>query len=145
MKKYIITIASVLVLFGCSSSKEVEQVKEQPEQKEQVYVFDDETTEQPTVVVTEPEVKNEIKVEEEPVNLFYVQVGAYTTRDAANKFKQQNQKKIQYDMSIVFDDSKGLYVLQLAPYSSKSEAESVRNELWKIKDFKDAWIREDSK
>ncbi|MFH0733919.1 MAG: SPOR domain-containing protein [bacterium] len=149
MKKYLLLFVFVSLVAGCSGSKDTEQTTEKKEQKkEEVYVFDDETENPPKVNEAEiEEPKNTVVISEENSvqNLYYVQLGAYTTKAKADKFIKENQNKIYNNMSVQFDESKYLFVVQLSPYTTKEEAQIVRDQLWKIPAFKDAWIREEVK
>lgn len=72
---------------------------------------------------------------------YVVQIGAFTTRIRAQDFASESRLKINYKIDISFDSATGLYVVRLHPdYTSHEEAERVRNSIWRIKDFKDAWI-----
>ena len=149
MKKYLLLFVFVSLVAGCSGSKDTEQTTEKKEQKkEEVYVFDDETENPPKVNNAESEEpKNTVVISDENSgqNLYYVQLGAYSTKAKADKFIKENQNKIYNNMMVQFDESKNLYVVQLSPYNTKEEAQIVRNQLWKINAFKDAWIREEVK
>ncbi|MEW6701117.1 MAG: SPOR domain-containing protein, partial [Bacteroidota bacterium] len=71
---------------------------------------------------------------------FFVQVGAFTSKERAQSFVKENQAKIDYEMSISFRDQVQLYVVLLSPFATREDAESVRNSLRQIASFKDAFI-----
>lgn len=133
-------------LFACASSEETTQ---QPPKKEpEVYVFDDvnkvdtSKAKQPKKNEPIPEIKEE-KVEKEPQPInkkFFVQVGAFTSKERAQSFIKENQAKIDYEMSISFRDQVQLYVVLLPPFVKREDAEKAKNSLRQITSFKDAFI-----
>lgn len=138
----ILTAFTFLILISaCSSSTETTQQSTSTPQEDEVYVFDDvsdlqpEITEEPVTVEEKPE-----PALSEPVEVFIVQVGAFSSRDRAEKFKLAHQKDIEWEMIISYSTRVGLYVIQLSPYKTRAEAESVRNKLWRTKSFGDAFI-----
>ena len=149
MKKYF-ALGILLVLFGCSSSEQTTQ--ETPKKEPQVYVFDDvnkvDTTKTDTVKVAKESpqsVTQEQKVEEEePPKLesekFIVQLGAYSTKERAQAFINENQEKIPQKMEILFSDKVKLFIVKLPTFPDRDSAEKVKDELRKIPAFKDAFI-----
>ena len=136
----IIILSFTFILFtACSSSEETTTETTQAETQPEVYVFDD---------VTEPadsvnEVKETIPPEpvvESPAAKYIVQVGAFTTKERAEQFYNENSSKISYPMNISYSDEVKLFVVQLPAFSTREEAEKVRNELWQTSTFKDAFI-----
>lgn len=147
MKKVILFIFISLLFISCSSSKESVEQDETQSNKEEVYVFDDSDTKKIENTLPETnETENKVIIENKKLStIYYVQVGAYTTKSAADKFVKDAKTKIKYNLNIIYDDLKKLYVVQIEPaFQSKTDAENVRNELWKLNFFKDAWIREES-
>ncbi len=72
---------------------------------------------------------------------FSVQIGAFSTLEKADFFASQALKKIGQQFSVTFNSSVNLFVVQLIPsLSQKPDAEALKTELWKIKEYKDAWI-----
>lgn len=70
-----------------------------------------------------------------------MQVGAYTSEEKANAFAEMSRKKTNYKFSVVLSENLNLYLVQVIPFfKSRTEAEEVRNNLWRITDFVDAWI-----
>jgi hypothetical protein len=117
--------------FACSSSEQTVSDK-----KEEVYVFDsvpaDTSLKLPEFVIEYPSLN---------VTYYVVQIGAFTTRERAEKFSEDSRKKLGKDLTISFSNNVNLFVVQLSPlYTSRQEAEKMRNYLWTIDDFKDAWI-----
>lgn len=72
---------------------------------------------------------------------YLVQIGAFKTKEKAEKFARKSMLKIKDKIDITFNPLINLYVVQLNKhYNSHEDAEIVRNELWKMNDFKNAWI-----
>ena len=129
MKIIFYTFISLIFFAGCST------LHQEADEQKQVYVFD-EVPEDKTIDVP--------KTGEYP-NLkqayYVVQVGAYTTEERANTFAEMSKKKTNYKFSVVYSESLKLYLLQVIPFfKSRTEAEEVRDNLWKISEFVDAWI-----
>ncbi len=129
MKIIFYTFISLIFFAGCST------LHQETDEQKQVYVFD-EVPEDKTIDVP--------KTGEYP-NLkeayYVVQVGAYTTEERANTFAEMSRKRTNYKFSIVYSESLKLYLVQVIPFfKSRTEAEEVRNNLWKITEFVDAWI-----
>lgn len=132
MKRIIIIFALILIT-ACSANKEVSQNEEQD-----VYVFDSQTT-----ADTIPSFPKEIETESQVPNINYeyiVQVGAFTTKDRAEQFVKENKSKIPYELIISFSQSVNLFVVQIPAVDSRENAESLRNEIWNLPPFKDAFI-----
>jgi len=127
-------IAIIFLLFylpGCTPSQ---QTQSEETQKDSVYV-----------VEKAPDTsKEEIAVTEYPdmgMTYYVVQIGAFTTRERAERFASESTAELPYNVRISFSKQNNLYVVQLKDYyTSRSEAEKVRNDLWKNEKFKDAWI-----
>ncbi len=145
----------VLLLIACSSSQETTKSQDQ-QSEDEIYVFDDVDV----VDDSQQEVEEELPVKEEPSQpvkeIFenevveesetlkslkhIVQVGAYKTRANAEKFIYDNSSKIGYSMEVSYNENISLYVIWLPPFNTRLEAENVRDELWKISKFADAFI-----
>ena len=134
---------SVLILYACSSSENT--VQQEQKKEPEVYVFDDVSkidsakTEIPQQSKTIQEVKQPEAIKSN-VQSFILQVGAFTSKERAETFVKENQSKISQKMEISFSNQVQLYVVQLPSLSMREEAEKLRNELWKIPSFKDAFI-----
>lgn len=154
MKNFItiISIFNILFIFACSSSQETTNNGEAGE--EEIYIFDDPVTdvaeESDTVAASEvpkdtvnyvrddfPEVETTSTA---PESYFIVQVGAFTTKEKADTFVKENQKEITYPMEVTYSSKVNLFVVWLPKFTSREEAESVRNNLWIKEKFKDAFI-----
>lgn len=147
----IIKLFLILLFFGtvaaCSSSQE--SAKEgDANGEESVYVFDDvfdvedekgtEEGDTEDISVAEP-VADKIDTTSS-VPMYIVQIGAFSTESLAGKYVEQMSSKIDYELNVHQNIDVSLFVVQLPPFRTREEAENVRNELWKIKEFKDAFI-----
>lgn len=154
MKRIILVLIVGLVITSCTSTQ---QTTEQKPKEQEIYVFDDAnvknakdtvkaavekvvTEKAAEQVVKEPiaEVKKEIPVLKE-MN-YIVQLGAFSSKEKAEKFVSENKSKLNYELRILFSEAVKLFVVQLPPYATKEEAEKVRNKLWETAVFKDAFI-----
>ncbi|MCH8941557.1 MAG: SPOR domain-containing protein [Bacteroidetes bacterium] len=131
MKKsilFLLLFPIVLLFSSCSSTKESTDII-RTQETDSLYVFD--TPNENLMVI--PNIGN--------VKLYIVQIGAFTTIEKAENFATESRKKINYNLDIEYSNSVNLYVVQLKPfYNKKEDAETVKNKLWKINDFEDAWI-----
>ena len=130
----ILFLTATLIISGCSTVNTTNSQKPESE----AYVFDDASDMNEEIVeetVPEPE-SAEIK----SANKFIVQVGAFTTKARAEKFKRNHQTETRFEMNISYSQKVGLFVVQLPAFETRREAEEVRNSLWKKKNFKDAFI-----
>ncbi len=73
-------------------------------------------------------------------NSFYLQLGAFSTLNRAEQFIKDNESKVPFKMSIVFNNQKGLYTVRSSAYKTKPEAEMIRDGFWRQNMFKDAFI-----
>lgn len=135
MKRSILFLVFItaVVLSACSTVNTTNHKLPESE----VYVFDD-------VSDMEEEIVDEPVVEEKPViikkTFYIVQVGAFSTKGRAERFKRENVSKLSYELQISYSSEVGLFVVQLPPFNTKTEAERIRNTLWKEKVFRDAFI-----
>lgn len=163
MKKIII-IFGLITFSACSvfqTSENDKQTKSANESSDEVYVFDD---------VTENEVNTdkakefdkkldavkekseaEIDVFDETVSnpnaqssiessKFYLQLGAFSTLKRAEIFVKENESKIDFPLSIMYNSATSLYNVRSTPYNTKAEVEVIKNGFWKRNMFKDAFI-----
>ena len=136
---YVTLVFSILLMFACSSSKNSGSNKNEGTETDSVYVFD----EIPSDTVEQVSLPESTKVNTKE---YFVQIGAFSTKDKAEEFAKLSRMKIKSALKIAYNKRVKLYTVRIAtPYNSRSEAEQVRNELWKIKDFNDAWIVEQNK
>jgi cell division septation protein DedD len=128
----IFSLAVILLLPSCAS-KEV--TKDDTPKKDTVYVFDQVSPD--TVKQKEPPVVTQAIT----TPSYFVQIGAFSTRDKAESFSDIAKKKLNYDVIIKYNDMIKLFVVQLNPhFTSRSEAEKVRDEIKQNQDYRDAWI-----
>jgi cell division septation protein DedD len=133
MKYYFINslliISAYFFISGCSTSQQGS------DDEKQVYIFD-EVPEEKTIEAP--------KTGEYPTlkeAYYVVQTGAYTTEEKAEAFAELSRSKTNYKFSVIYGETTKLYLVQVIPFfKSRSEAEEVRNNLWKLQEFVDAWI-----
>ncbi len=122
-------LLSTIVFYSCSSSEET-QVKKQV--TDSLYIFDE--------VPPEDIYKFESPVQQ-AVDVFVVQIGAFSDLERAKEFAEQSRVILKKDIKVEFIQQKNLYVVWIhPPFENKSEAESYRDELRNSDAFKDAWI-----
>jgi len=138
IRKIYIFAVTMFFIIGCSSTQETIKEDEKTETPtEEVYVFDEVPTD---TVMLEP-IQNLPAVQlPETITKFYVQIGAFTTKDKAQTFAKISRKALSKEVFIRYSPDVELFIVTLAAVDTKMEAEKVRNELWKKKDFKDAFI-----
>lgn len=139
-------------IIACTSSTETTQESKEPD----FYVFDDvekiDTIKSEPVaaekVMTDSTAKAKVDTTALPVDnekvstgfKYILQLGAFSTRERAEQFIIENQSKISFLMNLTQKGPNNLYTVHLSPFKEKAEAESVRNTIWKIPVFKDAFI-----
>ncbi len=129
---YSIFVVVILTFISCSSS--VEETREEENTEDDSYVFDE---------IPEKQIDNEITKNE---IYFLIQIGAFLTKQNAENFADKSRKKLNQEILVSYNNGINLFVVRLAKkFSSKNEAEEVRNELRNDEDFKDAWIVSTSK
>jgi hypothetical protein len=137
MKKTLYSFLPLLLIFilsSCSSSEQT-TVKTETPGEDSVYIFDEVPQDSTPVIPAEDPAVNT------PSTYYIVQIGAFTTKEKAEAFAETSKEKINRELIIIYSNSVNLFVVQLTElFSTRAEAESVRNELWKMPDFKDAWI-----
>ena len=151
MFKFFLTSISIVLLIGCSSSQETAQQSEKKEPD--VYIFDDIQKDEvrlDTTMVIPPveEVKVEPVKAEEPIKQeqpvsgkkFIIQLGAFTSKERAEAFINENKSKTEFVMNIIYREQIKLYAVQIPPFTTREDAEKTRNNLWLIPSFKDAFI-----
>ena len=131
-----------LLLAACSSSQKTTESQENSAantvKKDSLYIFDAVPSVEKTNTVAE---KTAPSPERMKMTYYVVQIGAFNSQEAADEFATNSRKKINYAINVSYNPDVKLYVVQLtSDYTSHDEAERVRNELWQMNDFKDAWI-----
>ncbi len=137
MNKLLLFVVALCIIFlyGCSSTEETQ--KDGEEKKEEVYIFDEIPTD--TLVVSKQEEKNTTP----PTTtawLYYVQVGAFTTEQKAQEFAASSKKILGKDLTVSFSKDSSLYVVRLSPTKTKEEADKLRDEIKKYKEFQDVFV-----
>ena len=121
----------VVYLTGCSSSQ---QTQTTDTGKDSVYVFD-------SVPDSNQDDIPAIEYPDMGMTYYVLQIGAFTTKERAKNFAEESKQLLPFDVKTSFNKQNNLYVVQLSKYyTSRSEAENVRNDLWKNEKFRDAWI-----
>lgn len=132
MKKIISLLLLVIVtviLLSCTASQS------STNDNESIYVFDEQKNDEKIDVKKGGEFPN---IDE---TYFVVQIGAFTTKERAEKFAEMSKSRINQDIIITYSENNNLYLVQLTPfYKSRQEAELVRGELKAMQEFSDAWI-----
>lgn len=140
---YSLILLATLVI-ACSNSQET--IKQTPKKENDVQLLDDQKKADSLKTVTPQKndtliVKKEIPKESQVISKkFVVQLGAFSSMERAQNFINENQSKVEQQMKIVFRDEIKLFTVQLPPFSTHEEAEKIRNSLWIIPAFKDAFI-----
>jgi hypothetical protein len=128
-------ILSSIILQSCSSSEKTIK-KEEEKTDEEIYVFDEVPAD--TVKDIEEPVYN---VPSMTGTYYKIQIGAFSSKEKADEFALESREKLQEELDVSYSEEVNLFVIQLKPsYKSKEEAEKVRNQLWQIEEYKDAWI-----
>jgi cell division protein FtsN len=133
MNKFLVLIvlAYSFYLAGCAASQETQTTDMG---KDSVYVFD-------SVPDTSADEIPALEYPDMGMTYYVVQIGAFTTKDRAQRFAQESKQLLPFDVKTSFSRQNNLYVVQLSHYyTSRQEAEDVRNNLWKKDKFRDAWI-----
>jgi cell division protein FtsN len=145
MKKTILFLigAGVLFVYGCSSTSE--STKDDSNQDD-VYVFDDVSgydsveTAAPSQKEDTTETTSLEKSDQTKQKVYYVQIGAFTDKNRADKFLAENAALLDKEAVIRYSERVELFVIQMPPLYSREEAEKLRNKLWNMDQFEDAWI-----
>jgi hypothetical protein len=128
-------ILSSFILQSCSSSEQTIK-KEEEKADEEIYVFDE----------IPPDTVKDVEEDEYYTPLltetyYKVQIGAFTTKEKAEEFASESRIKLQKKLDVSYSDEVNLFVVRISSsFNTRSEAEKVRNQLWQIEEFKDAWI-----
>lgn len=105
---------------------------QQTQKENDVYVFDIDTKTE----TKKEEIKPIIQEEYE----YIVQIGAFSTKDKAEKYVSENKQFIYWDYKIFYSNQVGLFVIQLNPVTDRSVAEAIRDRCWNEGKLKDAFI-----
>lgn len=157
MKKFYFVIIIIIAAFltACTSSEQTQSDKKEQE----IYVFDDveklDTLQNRNFEERRDSISISVPIQKDTVNNlnvntetftnsvkqeYIVQVGAFSTKERAEQFIQENKVKSKYELILSFSEKVHLHVVQLNPFPTKEEAEAARNELWETPIFKGAFI-----
>ncbi|HSW54485.1 MAG TPA: SPOR domain-containing protein [Ignavibacteriaceae bacterium] len=131
IKLYIIPaiLATFWIVNSCSPFEETQVKKQEPDS---LYIFDE--------IPPEDSFKFEAPVRES-VDVFVVQIGAFSNLESAKDFAEQSRVTLNKDIKVEFNEKKNLYVVWIhPPFQERVAAETFRSELWNYEEFKDAWI-----
>ena len=131
--KSILKVLSLITIFfafnGCTSSQETQVQKQETDS---LYIFDE--------VPPEDIYKFESPAQQN-FDVFVVQIGAFSSLERAKEFAEESRIVLSKDIKVEYVQQKNLYVVWIhPPFENKIEAESYRNEIRSMEDFKDAWI-----
>lgn len=149
MKRLSLLFFIGLIVYGCSSSKETQSDNNISEHD--YYIFDNvekidsvnnDIQKHADNKTDSLQIKSDLTIKKDSLEAvkYFIQLGAFTTKERADGFIQENQGKLSYMMSAIYNTQRKLYVVQLPPFTQRVDAETVRNTLWKIPAFKDAFI-----
>lgn len=137
---YIMLFASML-LFSCSAVQKTES--EKVYENKSVYVFDDVSVSD----ASETSVDNNIEKKEEPavvpakkVEMYLVQVGAFSALEKAKTFVSKVIDKTSYELNIHLRESDNLYVVQLPPFRTYDDAQKIKDELKLIPELEGTFV-----
>ncbi len=148
MTRKILSLLSLLflaTLIGCSSSEtEKTDGTDKKSSKDSVMVFEEavpDTANKNLEMRAALEKSNKAKEESAKPLKYSVQIGAFTTMEKADHFAAISKKKVNHELTVSYNDAVKLFVVQVTPaFPIKTDAEDLRARLWKLKEFKDAWI-----
>lgn len=136
MRIFIINITALLILSIVLQSCGTTQETTKESDDDEVYVFDE---------IPEENIINIYDPETDPpyagMKYFIVQIGAFTTKEKAENFANISRSKLNKEIEISYSNRVNLFVVHIKPfYTERSDAEKLRNELWNLQDYNDAWI-----
>ena len=125
----LLIVLTYFLIAACTTSQQ------SSDDEKQIYIFD-EVPEEKTIEA--PKTGEYPSLKEA---YYVVQTGAYTTEEKAQAFAELSRSKTNYKFSVIYGETTKLYLVQVIPFfKSRTEAEEVRNNLWKLQEFVDAWI-----
>jgi len=144
--KNILMIAVSVLIFACSASQETSETEQGKEPD--IYVFDDVDKVDSTIINNVSPVPPEEKIQpavadnenKNTIEEYIVQLGAFSTKSRAERFITENQNKVNLAMNVSFNSETNLFVVQLPPLDNREDAEKLRNSIWDIPVFNDAFI-----
>lgn len=129
--KLVLFLFPIIVFISCSSS--IEETRDEGiGNEDENYVFDN-------IPVRKDKAEEELS--EEAKSFFKIQIGAFTSKQRAEIFAKESEKKLGREMEFSYSSRVNLFVVQLKEkFYTKKGAETTRNQLREIEDYKDAWI-----
>lgn len=125
----LLILSIYLIIYGCATSQQ------SAENEKQIYIFDEVPVEK---TIEAPKTGEYPRINE---TYYVVQIGAFTTEEKARAFAELSRSKTNYKYNVVYSEIIKLHLVQVIPFfKSRTEAEEVRNNLWKLQEFVDAWI-----
>ncbi len=125
----LLILSIYLIIYGCTTSQQ------SAENEKQIYIFDEVPVEK---TIEAPKTGEYPSINE---TYYVVQIGAFTTEEKAKSYAELSRSKTNYKYSVIYSESIKLHLVQVIPFfKSRTEAEEVRNNLWKLQEFVDAWI-----
>lgn len=134
MKRLFFILFLILPLF-LNSCKSVQDTQIENQSQDSVYVFDEVISD-----TIQQAVDPAVSIQGTK-NIFVIQIGAFKSKENADEFLRFSARTLDRKINIVFDDASQLHILELDGFQTRGEAEKVRNELWKKKEFSDAFIK----
>ncbi len=138
------------IIYACASTEQTQKSTESTTKPAKVYVFDNVTTQLDTASAKKDSsmAADTSSVSGQNLNKvlltknvkYFVQVGAFTTKARAERFVKLSEDKITFPMNVTYNEKVKLFVVRLPFFRTRDEAEKVRDALWKMKEFKDAFI-----
>jgi len=153
MRLKILILLCALILTACGTSEQTAEVAKADSQE--VYVFDyveevdslENVQDSLKAEIISPVPPKEVKplVENQIRNntntfKYLIQVGAFSTRERAEKFVIENQSKVNFLMNISLNKTTNLFVVQSPAFNNRTDAEIIKDNIWQIQTFKDAFI-----
>ena len=126
----------ILLLFSvsCSSSDETSK-NEEEKAEDQIYIFDE--------VPIDDSQTSEVQPPNDFERNYTIQIGAFSSKQNADKFAEESKIILSEDVNVEFNERISLYVVTLSRiFNSRIAAVNRRDELWRYKDFSDAWLKE---
>ncbi|MFC2103159.1 SPOR domain-containing protein [Bacteroidota bacterium] len=122
-------IPSLLIFISACSSSE-KNVKKQNEDK--VYIFDE---------VPIEDVSGTENVDDLARYNYFVQIGAFATRNNAELFAKESSGSLVEELEILFNNNYSLYQVRIKKeFPTRAGAIELRDKIRRIEKFKDAWV-----
>jgi hypothetical protein len=122
-------ILPLLIFFtACSSSEK----SVNNEEEDKVYIFDE---------VPIEEVPGTENVEDSVRYKYFVQIGAFATRNNADLFARECSESLVEELEILFNNSYSLYQVRIKKeFPTRAGAIELRDKIRRNEKFKDAWV-----